>query len=115
MKYAILIYSDEKKWASMPPAQAAQVLESYMAYSSALRAAGKLVNGEELNTISSAKTLRVHDGKTSIADGPYADTKEQLGGLYLIEVETEAEALAWAARCPGALHGAIELRPVIPH
>lgn len=111
MKYMILIYADENGWAQMSPDEQTQAYGAYMAYSEALVAAGKMVSGDELKPVATAKTIAVRDGKASVKDGPFADTKEQLGGYYLIDVATEAEAIQWAQKCPGAQHGAVELRP----
>jgi hypothetical protein len=113
MKYMILIYGSEAAWAAQSPEEMAKGMGAYMAYSEALKAERRHVIGFELNTVSTAKTVKVLNGARQVADGPYADTKEQLGGFYLIEAENEADALEWAARCPGASHGTIELRPVI--
>ena len=95
MQYMLLIYGDEKAAAAMPKADVNKMLPAYEAY-----------------TTHSASTIRVRDGKSQVLDGPYAETKEQLGGYYLIEAETLDAAIEWAARCPGAAHGAIEVRPL---
>ncbi|MGE3248947.1 MAG: YciI family protein [Hyphomonadaceae bacterium] len=115
MKYMILIYGAESDWAAQSPEDMAKGMEAYMAYSDALRKAGKYVSGHELNTVSTAKKIAVRNGAANVTDGPYADTKEQLGGYYLIEAADEADAISWAARCPGASHGLVELRPCIEH
>ena len=85
---------------------------SHEAYTRALQDAGPFVAGSRLQTTHSASTIRVRDGKSQVLDGPYAETKEQLGGYYLIEAETLDAAIEWAARCPGAAYGAIEVRPL---
>ena len=85
---------------------------AYMAYTEALLQAGVVVNGNRLRPVSSTTTVRVVDGKTQVLDGPYAETKEQLAGYYLIDVPDLDAALSWAARCPGASVGAIEVRPI---
>jgi hypothetical protein len=87
-------------------------LGAYRAYLEAMRNAGILKSSNGLHPASTAATVRVADGKTQVLDGPYAETKEQLGGYYLIEAETLDAAIEWAARCPGAAHGAIEVRPL---
>ena len=84
----------------------------YIAYTEALQQAGALVGGERLQPTSSASTVRVANGKTTVLDGPYAETREQLGGFYMIDVPDLDAALSWAARCPGANHGAVEVRPI---
>jgi hypothetical protein len=111
MKYMVLIYSDENGWAAMTPDEQTKAYGAYMAYGEALQKAGKFVSGHELKPQATAKTIAVRNGDSRVVDGPYADTKEQLGGYYLIEAENEADAIHWAAQCPGAHHGMVELRP----
>ncbi|MEJ0059189.1 MAG: YciI family protein [Terricaulis sp.] len=113
MQYMILIYGDEKAWAHLTPEQAAEVMSAYYAYTKALKASGKLVAGDELHPVATAKSLTVRDGKRNVVDGPYVETKESLGGYYLVDVENEAEALDWAAKCPGAMYGGVEVRPIV--
>jgi hypothetical protein len=115
MKYLILIYADESAWASFTPEEQAEGIGAYVAYREMLQGQRKHVISYQLNASSTAKTVKATDGKQQVADGPYADTKEQIGGFYLIEAEDDADALAWAARCPGAEHGIVELRPIIEH
>ena len=112
MQYMLLIYGDEKAAAEVPKADVNKMLPAYEAYTRALQGAGALVAGSRLQTTHSASTIRVRDGKSQVLDGPYAETKEQLGGYYLIEAETLDAAIEWAARCPGAANGAIEVRPL---
>jgi hypothetical protein len=114
MRYMISIFGDEQAWAKMTPEQTGQMMAAYFAYTQELQAAGKLVAGEELQPGQTAKTIRV-SGAPSVRDGPYADIKEQFGGFYLIDVDSEAEAVEWAKKCPGAAHGAVELRPCVVH
>ena len=111
MKYAILIYGDEQRWTSMTPEAGAGIMEQYNKYTADLSAAGVLRGGDELKPTYTATSVRVRDGKTHSTDGPFAETKEQLGGFYVIETDTLDEAIAWGAKCPGALHGSIEVRP----
>lgn len=113
MRYMLLIYSNEKAWGSMTPEQAAQGMAAYMAYGASLRAAGKYVSSDQLQPTSTAKTVHVEGGHTGVVDGPYVDIKEALGGYYLIEAADFAEATEWAAKCPGATHGTVEVRPVV--
>jgi hypothetical protein len=87
-------------------------MSAYMGYTEALREAGALVGASRLQPVSTATTVRLVDGKSQVLDGPYADSKEQLGGYYLIEAPDVDSAIAWAARCPGASHGTIEVRPL---
>ncbi len=110
MRYAFLLYADETFWAGLTPEQMQTEVEPYFAYTEALRAAGAFVAGEPLDLSPTAKTVRA--GAGGVQDGPFADAKEQLGGFYLIEVDDLDAALDWAARCPAAQHGVVEVRPV---
>jgi hypothetical protein len=112
MKYLLMIYADEKAYAAMKPEDAKRGYEAYMAYTEALKKAGVYAGGDRLQPSSAATTVRVADGKSKVLDGPYAESKEQLGGYYMIEVPDLDAALSWAARCPGASHGTIEVRPL---
>jgi hypothetical protein len=112
MKYLLLIYGNEAGMQSASKAVVEQMVGAYGAYTEAMRKAGILVASERLKPTNSASTVRVADGKTQVLDGPYAETKEQLGGFYMIDVPDLDAALSWAARCPGAGHGAIEVRPI---
>jgi hypothetical protein len=112
MQYILLLHANEAGFAKMTPAEQQQGLASYMAYSEALTKAGALVGSNRLQPVATATTVRIVDGKNQVLDGPYADSKEQLGGYYLIDVPDLDAALSWAARCPGANHGAIEVRPI---
>ena len=112
MQYILLLHANEAGFANMTPAEQQQGLASYMAYTEALTKAGALVGSNRLQPVATATTVRIADGKTQVLDGPYADSKEQLGGYYLIDVPDLDAALSWAARCPGASHGAIEVRPI---
>ena len=87
---------------------------AYHAYTEALNKAGLLAASNRLRPISTATTVRVANGKTQVLNGPYPDTKEQLGGFYLIDVPDLDAAISWAARCPGASHGIVEVRPIWP-
>jgi hypothetical protein len=114
MQYMILIYGNEKNFAMMasnPEAQK-QMYAAFKKYGEDMRAAGVLRGGAELKPTSTATTVRVKDGKTVASDGPFAETKEQLGGYYTIDVPNLDEAVKWAARCPAAQGGSIEVRPV---
>jgi hypothetical protein len=112
MQYLLMLYADEAGWGKMTPAEQQQGMAAYMAYTEALKKAGAYVGSNRLQPISSATTVKVANGKQQVLDGPYADSKEQLGGYYLIEAPDLDAAIAWAARCPGAGHGTIEVRPV---
>ena len=111
MKYMILIYSDEKAFAALPETRLKERFGAYTAYTKALREAGVMVDGSRLEGAKAATTIRLQNGRRQVQDGPIADTKEQLGGYYIIEAPNADAALDWAARCPGASYGAVELRP----
>jgi hypothetical protein len=114
MQYMLLIYSNEAGMQAAPKAQVEQVQAAYGAYTEALQKAGVMVGGGRLRPTATATTVRVANGKTNVLNGPYAETKEQLGGYYLVDVPDLDAALAWAARCPGASHGVMEVRPLWP-
>lgn len=115
MQYLLLIYDTESRWNSVPDTERDKVLQEYHAYSQSVAQSGHLRGGNELNITSTAKTVRVRDGKEIVTDGPFAETKEQLGGYYLVEASDINEALKLAARIPSARWGSIEVRPIIPH
>ena len=112
MQYLILIYSEES---TEPPdmAQIGAVMDEYNAYTAMLRDKGHYVAGEALQPTTTATTVRIRDGQTMTTDGPFAETKEALGGFYLVEAADLDEALALGAACPGAKHGSIEVRPIV--
>jgi len=112
MQYMLLIYSDEAAMQAATKTEVDRTMAAYTAYTDALQKAGVLAAANRLQRSASATTVRVADGKTNVLDGPYVDTKEQLGGYYMIDVPDLDAALAWAARCPGASHGTVEVRPV---
>jgi hypothetical protein len=111
MKYLALIYGDEDVWERFSEEERSAVYERYTAFADAARAHGQLGGGGELAHTSTATTVRVRDGETLVTDGPFVETKEALGGYFLLECETMDEALDLAAQIPGAQHGAIEVRP----
>jgi hypothetical protein len=112
MKYMLLIYANEAGMVAAGPEAASQRTAAYMSYTEALKKAGVLLGADRLQPTSASSTVRVAGGKTQVLDGPYAETKEQLGGYYMIEVPDLDAALSWAARCPGATHGTMEVRPL---
>lgn len=114
MQYLLLLFSQEGVWNRMTSAEQERGVAAYRAYTEALKEAGVWVGSNRLQDTDTATTVRVVDGKAQVLDGPYADSKEQLGGYYLIEAPDLDAALGWAARCPGASHGTIEVRPVWP-
>jgi len=114
MKYLLMIYSDEVERAkNMTPADLEKEMADYYAYSSMVEARTTVVSSEALHDINSATTVRVRDGKTITTDGPFAETKEQLGGFYLLDCKDLDEAIEMAALIPGAKHGSIEIRPTV--
>ena len=115
VKYLLMIYTNEAEDAkrAADPAVGAAVMAEYMTYTEDLNKSGKFVAGEALQPIATATTVRVRDGKTQMTDGPFAETKEQLGGFYLVDAKDLDEAIAWGAKIPGAKWGSIEVRPVI--
>jgi hypothetical protein len=113
MQYLLLIYGDEDHWRSISEEEWKAIEAEYGAFTDDLRAQGKLVNANELQGTHTATTVRVRDGQVLTTDGPFAETKEALGGYYLIEADSLDEALEWAARIPNARDGMIEVRPVV--
>jgi hypothetical protein len=111
LQYLLLLYADEAGWSKLTPAEQEQGVAAYGAYTEALKKAGVLRGSNRLQPIANATTVRIVDGKSQVLDGPYIDSKEQLGGYYVIDVADLDAALAWAARCPGAGHGVVEVRP----
>jgi hypothetical protein len=112
MNYLLLIYGNEAAMQSASKEMVGQMVAAYGAYTEAMKKAGVYVGSNRLRPTASGTTVRVANGKTEVLDGPYAETKEQLGGYYMIEVPDLDAALSWAARCPGASQGAIEVRPI---
>lgn len=112
MQYMLMIYGNEAAMASASEADVGQMMAAYGVYTQAMVQAGVLKAGDRLRPSSAATTVRSVGGKTQVLDGPYADTKEQLGGFYIVDVPDLDAALSWAERCPGAAHGVIEVRPI---
>lgn len=113
MEYMILIYTDEKFYNAMPKDELAEVMAAYGRYEAEMTAAGVMRGGAELAPVHAASTVRVRGGKLVCTDGPFAETKEQLGGYFLIDCANLDEAIKWAAKCPSAEHGSMEVRPVV--
>jgi hypothetical protein len=111
MKYILMAYVNEAGWPTLTRAQQEQGMAAYTAFTEALTKAGALVGSGRLQPSSVAKTVRQVNGRSQVLDGPYADSKEQLGGYYIIEVANFDAALSWAARCPATGHGTVEVRP----
>jgi hypothetical protein len=113
MQYLLLIYGDEKSMVDVSKEAMDTMMDDYNAYTADLEKSGGLRAGEALHPTASATTVRVQNGKTVTTHGPFAETKEQLGGFYMVECNNLDEAIEWAAKCPGARHGSIEVRPVV--
>ena len=113
MQYLLLIYQNEKLSDDLPEAKQREIYGAWMSYSAEMKKAGISKAGDALQPVATATSVRVRGGKRSTTDGPFAETKEQLGGYYLVECKDLDEAIHWAAKCPGALDGTIEVRPVM--
>jgi hypothetical protein len=113
MKYLCLIYSDESQWARMSKAEIDALMGDYFTFTQDIQKSGHFVAGDELQPTQSATTVRVRNGKVSTTDGPFAETKEQLGGYYLINAKDLNDAIQVAARIPSAQGGSIEVRPLM--
>ncbi len=112
MQYLLTLYTDESGWGQLTPEQQQAGTAAYMAYSQALKSAGALVNSNRLKPSATATTLRTTNGKTQVLDGPFAESKEQLAGYYLIEAPDLDAAMQWAGRCPAVQHGVVEVRAI---
>jgi hypothetical protein len=112
MRYALLICTEEKRQAELSEEDAATETAAYMAWGEEMAKRGLLGGGERLQPTTSATTVRVRDGEVLTSDGPFAETKEQLGGFYLVECADLDEAIDVASKIPGAHHGSIEVRPI---
>ncbi len=111
MQYLLAIYEDEKRWANLSKSAADAEMSGYQAFGKEFD--GKIKGGNALQPTSAATTVRVRDGKRLTTDGPFAETKEQLGGYYLVEAADLDEAIAMAAKIPGARSGSVEVRPIM--
>jgi len=112
MHYMLLIHADPSGFEKMPPAEAEKAMSAYTDYTKALKAAKVHVSSDRLKPAATASTVRHVNGKLKVQDGPFIESKEQLGGYYLIDVPDLDEALKWAGKCPGAHHGAVEVRAI---
>jgi hypothetical protein len=112
MQYLVLIYASEAEHSKIPSAELGKMMQAYGAYSEALVKAGVMQGSNRLRPVADATSVRVRNGKTEVLNGPYAETREQLGGYYLIDVPDLDAALSWAARCPSSSYGTIEVRPI---
>jgi hypothetical protein len=113
MQYMLLIHSDETIWQGLDEAEVGAIIEEYGAVTQQMRDTGVFIAGDQLQPTSAATTVRERNGERLITDGPFAETKEQLGGYYLIDAESLDEAIEWAAKLPTVRHGSIEVRPVL--
>jgi hypothetical protein len=113
MKYVLMIYTSESNGAGATPEQQAAVMAEYNVFTQQLHEHKAYLGGEALMPTSTATSVRVRDGKRAITDGPFAETKEQLGGFYIIEAPDLNGAIEAATMCPGAKYGSVELRPVM--
>jgi hypothetical protein len=112
MNYLCLIYSDETIWPKLPKSETDTMMGEYLEFTEGIRKSGHYLGGNRLQPTHAATTVRIRNGKLSTTDGPFAETKEQLGGYYLVEAKDLNEAIQIAARIPGARVGSIEVRPV---
>jgi len=113
MRYLCLIYDNEKAWQNMSEADMQKGMAEYNAFTESVKKNGNYVGGEALQPTTTAKSVRVRNGKISTTDGPYVETKEQLGGYYLIKAKDLNDAVQVASRIPGAKHGTVEVRPIM--
>lgn len=112
MKYILLIYGDEREWEALSSDEMAKVYEQHRAYGEAMEKAGVIRGGAELKPVSTATSIRFTNSSPKTFDGPFAETKEQLAGYYLIEVENLEQAIEWAEKMPGMDSGTVEIRPL---
>ncbi len=113
MQYLCLIYEDESAWQTIPQAEADKIIGQYRAYTDSITKSGHCLGGNALQPTRTATTVRVRQGKVGTTDGPFAETKEQLGGYYLLKARDLNEAIQLASRIPGARYGSVEVRPVM--
>ncbi len=113
MKYLCMIYEDETIYQTMPEAETHKVMGEYFALNDSLKKSGRYIGGNALQPTNTAMTVRVRNGKVSTTDGPFAETKEQLGGYYLVEAKDLNDAILVASQIPGARFGAVEVRPIM--
>ena len=112
MQYLLMIYQNEAEYAKIDPSTLQKVYEEYGAFTQGIVQSGNFKAGDRLQPTTTATTVRIRDGKTLTTDGPFAETREQLGGYYLVEAKDLDAAIAIAARIPGARYGSIEVRPI---
>jgi hypothetical protein len=115
MQYALTIYDDQTKWSDLPPDSPRETSEAYARLTEEMRSAGVFRAGEGLQPATTATTVRVPNGERLVTDGPFAETKEQLGGFYVLDCKDLDEAIEWASKIPTAKSGCVEVRPVIQY
>jgi hypothetical protein len=115
MQFLLLIYDCEADWVKMSPADQGQMYQEYGQFTNDIKQKGNHLAGHQLQPVATATTVRVRNGKRLTTDGPFAETREQLGGFYMIEAKDQAEAIAIAERIPSAKVGSIEVRPIVVH
>jgi len=113
VQYLLLIYGPESRWATLSEAESGALIGEYQTFGDSIRAQGIMEGGAPLQPVATAKTVRVREGRMTVSDGPFAETREQLAGYYLVDCETEQEAVDAAARIPDARFGSIEVRPLM--
>ncbi len=113
MKYMLLIHDDEKAWGKLSEAERQKIYSEYGQFGQSIKSAGQYLAGAQLQPTSTATSVRVREGKRLVTDGPFAETREQLGGYYLVDAKNLDEAIGIAARIPSARMGTIEVRPVV--
>jgi hypothetical protein len=113
MQYLLLLYHNESQWQAWSPEERSQIAQEYFSFTDQIKESGHYLGGNPLQATSTAATVRVRDRKPVITDGPFAETKEQLGGYYLVEAQDANEAATLAARIPAARWGSVEVRPIL--
>ena len=114
MQYLLLIYENEAAAAKIPEAEQGKIWDEYMDYTNRIKKSGNLLAGEALQPVATATTVRVKNGKTVTTDGPFAETREQLGGFYMVEAKDLDEAIKLGAAIPASRTGSVEVRPIMP-
>lgn len=112
MQYILMLHAAESGWAQLSEAQQREGMAAYLAYTEALKKAGVLRGVNRLRPSTTATLVRAGEGKPQVLNGPYVDTREQVGGFYIIDVPDHDAAISWAKRCPTANHGTVEVRPL---
>jgi hypothetical protein len=114
-KFVLTLWDDQTQWAKASPEEMEKQNQAYQDLTDEMRSAGAFVAGEGIQPVATARTVRIRGGETTTTDGPFAETKEQLAGFYLLECKDENEAIQWAAKIPAAVTGSIDVRPVIEY